>query len=109
MVDSVNSISGAQAASSNSEVMESAKTEETGLFEEDETSSVGQKSEITEDEAMAIIQSYIENMKKQYPQMAAKLDFYYSHIDVSTIIASGATSASDIYAYIFNETQKYMQ
>ena len=60
-------------------------------------------SHITEDTAKSTAQSYIASLKTQYPQLASKLDAYYSSLDFSSLI-SDATSVSDIKAYIFNET-----
>ena len=65
-------------------------------------------SQITEDTARTTAQSYIASLKAQYPQLASKLDAYYSALDC-TSFAADASSISDIRAYIYSETQGFLK
>ena len=108
MVESINAASGVNSTNSTASNGESkSKVEDDGLFEEEEETTSAETKDIDEDTAKSTALSYIESLKAQYPQIASKLDTYYSHLDIATLLAN-ASSVSDIKAYIFNETQGYM-
>lgn len=115
MVDSINATSSYGVQSTNSvgtnEVREEEKKkkakEENDLFNFEEKSTATYNAPITQDTAKSTAKSYIENLKAQYPQLASKLDSYYSNLDFTTLCAEAATT-SDIKAYIYNETQSLL-
>ena len=114
MVNSVSSVSTSSVQSTNtnavSEEEQNKKTEEEKLFpEQDKQKPVNNPSStITEDTAKTEAQSYINTLKAQYPQLAAKLDSYYSNLDFETLCAEAA-STTDIRAYIYSETQGFLR
>lgn len=116
MVNSVSSLSASsvQSTSTNGlseEEKKKKKAEEEGLFptdnKTDNSANNNTSSTITEDTAESTARSYIATLKAQYPQLASKLDSYLSNLDFSTL-CSEASSLSDIRAYIYNETQSFL-
>ena len=115
MVNSVNATSSYGVQSTDSvetkELSEEEKRqkaqEEDDLFNFEEKSTATYNAPITQDTAKSTAKSYIENLKAQYPQLASKLDSYYSNLDFTTLCAEAATT-SDVKAYIYNETQSLL-
>lgn len=116
MVDSISSYSSSAVSSTSAsglseEEKKKKKAQEDGLFANNNTSNnnnnTSSTTQITEDTAKSTAQSYIASLKAQYPQLAAKLDSYYSSLDFSSLVAD-ATSVSDIKAYIYSETQGFL-
>ncbi len=87
------------------------KAQEDGLYsynnQQSTTSENTSTTKVSEDTARSTAQSYIASLKAQYPQLASKLDAYYSSLDISSL-AADATSVSDIKAYIYSETQGFL-
>lgn len=113
MVNSVSSISTTNVQSSGTGGVteeEKKKNKEEGLFSVDDNQQNTQENlssvSITEDSARTEAQSYINILKSQYPQLAEKLDTYYSNLNFETL-CSEAVSSSDIRAYIYSETQSF--
>lgn len=115
MVNSVNSISTSSVQSTStsglSEEEKKKKAEEEGLLSMDNNqetlTNTAQTTTLTEDTAKSEALSYINTLKAQYPQLAAKLDSYYSNLDFATL-CSEAASTTDIRAYIYSETQSFL-
>lgn len=117
MLDSISSYSSSSVQSTSTsqlseEEKKKKKAQEEGLFSYDNkqnttTQDSGSTTQITEDSAKSTAKSYIASLKAQYPQLAAKLDSYYSSLDFSTLCADAA-SLSDIKAYIYSETKGFL-
>lgn len=112
MVNSVSSLSTSSVQSTTAsglseEEKKKKKTEEEGLFPAENQTNNTSTTTITEDTAQSTATSYIATLKAQYPQLASKLDSYLSNLDFSTL-CSEAASVSDIRAYIYNETQSFL-
>lgn len=116
MVNSISSYSATSVQSTNTsslseEEKKKKKAQEDGLFadnnQQNTASQNNPSSQITEETARSTAQSYIASLKAQYPQLASKLDSYYSNLNFSSL-ASDATSVSDIKAYIYSETQGFL-
>lgn len=114
MVNSISSYSATSVQSTNTSSLseeEKKKAQEDGLFaDNNQQNTVSQNnpsSQITEETARSTAQSYIASLKAQYPQLASKLDSYYSNLNFSSL-ASDAASVSDIKAYIYSETQGFL-
>ena len=115
MVNSISSYSTSSVQSTSTNQLseeEKKKAQEDGLFsynnQQSTTSENTSTTQVTEDTARSTAQSYIASLKAQYPQLASKLDAYYSSLDFSSLIQD-ATSVSDIKAYIYSETQGFLQ
>ena len=117
MVNSISSYSatGVQSTSTSQlsdEEKKKKKAQEDGLFsynnQQNPPAESTSTTQLTEDTARSTAQSYIASLKAQYPQLASKLDAYYSSLDFSSLI-SEATSTSDIKAYIYNETLSFLK
>ncbi len=112
MVNSVNSISTSSVSTSNTRELseeEKEKLQDEGLFpaqDKDPSQKNQTTTTLTEDNARTEALSYINILKSKYPQLAAKLDSYYSNLDFS-VLCSEAATATDVRAYIFSETQSY--
>lgn len=112
MVDSISSYSASSVQSTSTsgideEENKKKKAQEEGLFTDDnQQNSTNNTSEVplTKETAQSTAQSYISTLKAQYPQLASKLDSYYSTLDFTTL-CSEAASVSDVRAYIYSETQ----
>ena len=116
MVNSISSYSATCVQSTNTsglseEEKKKKKAQEDGLFadnnQQNTASQNNPSSQITEETARSTAQSYIASLKAQYPQLASKLDSYYSNLNFSSL-ASDAASVSDIKAYIYCETQGFL-
>lgn len=114
MVNSISSYSATSVQSTNTSSLseeEKKKAQEDGLFadnnQQNTASQNNPSSQITEETARSTAQSYIASLKAQYPQLASKLDSYYSNLNFSSL-ASDAASVSDIKAYIYSETQGFL-
>lgn len=115
MVNSVNATSSYGVQSTDSvetkELSEEEKRqkaqEEDDLFNFEEESTTKSNTAITQEIAQSTAKTYIESLKAQYPQLASKLDSYYSNLDYTTLCAEAATT-SDVKAYIYNETQSLL-
>ena len=117
MVNSVSSVStsSVQAAGTNGlseEEKKKKKAEEEGLLSmgnnQETMTNTAQSNTLTEDTVKSEALSYINTLKAKYPQLAAKLDSYYSNLDFKTLCAE-ASSTTDIRAYIYSETQGYLK
>ena len=114
MVDSIGSVSGTSSTTSSKieeEEKKKKQNEEEGLFsvdkQENQNNSQNTNTTITEDTARTTALNYISSLKAQYPQLAAKLDTYYTNLDISSLCQDVA-STSDIKAYIYCETQSFL-
>lgn len=116
MVDSISSYSSSAVQSTSTsglseEEKKKKKAQEDGLFSYDnkqDTTSSNTTNQISEDTAKSTAKSYIASLKAQYPELAAKLDSYYSSLNFSSLCADAA-SVSDIKAYIYSDTQGFLK